>query len=303
MCVCVSVCLCVCVFVCLSVCLFVCLRPSSPDCPSLHPEDPLPPSAWRRPGAHWPEGLDPGWAGRPAGHPGWGSHDVGRWQLPGRCSPDSLQDQYCHGRNIWDIKWFNFKSQKWLKTAWQVKERSYRQLTCCAGPEGVSGGFHGCLPQMHWGVCDRRRPASQCGRWAHPAGWARSGLSPQRSAAFLTTPPPWPSRGRWTTDASKCTPCLAGLGYQSPVEEQARVLAGDETRGIFLKQGHYSPEWPDWGPAAPAPASLTASWGTAWQWPSAAWAEPIKLGQFYFICQSWLVFIVANTVKYLFYPQ
>lgn len=101
-----------------------------------------------------------------------------------------------------------------------IKDTVFVCLTCCAAQEGVSGGFHGCPRQRRWGVCDRQRPGSQCGRWARPVGWARSGLSPLRSGAFLTTPPPWQSRGRWTTGANKCSPCHAGQGCQSPAEEQ-----------------------------------------------------------------------------------
>lgn len=107
-----------------SVCL--CVRSSSPGCPGLHPEGPLHPSAWMRPGAHWPEGPGPGWAGLRAGHPGWGSRGVGRWQLPGHCSLDSLQYQYCRRRKIWDIKWLQFDIPK-VWTGWRRQPERVRR--------------------------------------------------------------------------------------------------------------------------------------------------------------------------------
>lgn len=171
-----------------------------------------------------------------------------------------------------------------------------RKQTCCAAPEGVSDVFRGCLPRRHWGVCDRRTPASRCGRWAHPAGWARSGPSPLRSAAFPTTPPPWRSQGQWTTSASKCIPCHAGLGYRSPAEEREWGLAGDWILTASESQNWHSPEWPDWGPAAPTPASLTVSWGKAWRWQSAEWAEPKKQSRTF----SMLMLSLRSICKQLF---
>lgn len=83
--------------------------------------------------------------------------------------------------------------------------------------QGVScAERHGCLQQRHWVACDTQRREYQCDRWAPPAEWAQSDLSPQRSGASQPEPPPWQQQGLWRADASRCIRGPWGLDCLSP---------------------------------------------------------------------------------------